>query len=198
MRRAFKSGRIIAEKGTNMTVNARSNPVLRLDEATDHVVGTAYARVTLLEYGDYECPLCVQAAAALKIILPHFGDDLRFAFRHFPLREAHPHAELAAEAAEAAGAQGRFWPMHDLLFANQHHLKEKHLQGYAAELGLDMARYQNEMKDHVYLQRVQEQIAGGEHLAIRSTPAFYVNGVFVDVSFGLEHLQPAIERALAA
>ena len=181
-----------------MTARAGSSPLLRLDGATDHVWGALSAPVTLIEYGDYECPSCFQAATALKVILPHFGDDLRFAFRHFPLREVHPHAELAAEAAEAAGAQGKFWPMHDLLFSTQHYLKEKHLQGYAAQLGLDMARYENEMKDHVYLQRVQEQIASGQHLTIRSTPAFYVNGVFTDVSFGLQHLHQAIERALAA
>ena len=181
-----------------MTASARPNPLLRIDEATDHVWGALSAPVRLIEYGDYECPSCFQATAALKVILPHFGDDLRFAFRHFPLREVHPHAELAAEAAEAAGAQGKFWPMHDLLFSTQHHLKEKHLQGYAAQLGLDMARYENEIKDHVYLQRVQEQIQSGHHLTIRSTPAFYVNGVYADVSFGLEHLHQAIERALAA
>lgn len=181
-----------------MTASAHANPLLRLDEAIDHVQGAVSAPVTLIEYGDYECPSCFQATAALKIMLPHFGDGLRFAFRHFPLREVHPHAELAAEAAEAAGAQGKFWPMHDLLFSMQHHLKEKHLQGYAAGLDLDMARYENEMTDHVYLQRVQEQIQSGQRLAIRSTPAFYVNGVFTDVSFGLQHLQQAIERALAA
>jgi protein-disulfide isomerase len=181
-----------------MTASARPNSFLRVDEATDHIQGAASAPVTLIEYGDYECPACFQATAALKVILPHFGDDVRFVFRHFPLREVHPHAELAAEAAEAAGAQGKFWAMHDLLFSMQHHLKDKHLQGYAAELGLDMARYENEMKDHVYLQRVQEQIQSGQRLAIRSTPAFYVNGVVTDVSFGLQHLHEAIERALAA
>ena len=181
-----------------MAASSRPSSLLCLDEATDHIQGVLSASVTLIEYGDYECPSCFQATVALKVIQPHFGDSLRYAFRHFPLREVHPHAELAAEAAEAAGAQGKFWPMHDLLFSMQHHLKEKHLQGYAAQLGLDMARYENEMKDHVYLQRVQEQLQSGQRLAIRSTPAFYVNGVFADVSFGLEHLHQAIERALAA
>ena len=181
-----------------MDANAGLNPLLRIDKATDHVFGSSTATVTVIEYGDYECPSCFQASAALKVILPHFGDNLRFAFRQFPQREVHPHAELAAEAAEAAGSQGKFWQMHDLLFSMQHHLKEKHLQGYAEQLGLDMARYENEMKDHVYLQRVQEQISGGQHLMIRSTPAFYVNGVFTDVSFGLQHLHQAIEQALAA
>lgn len=181
-----------------MTATARPNRLLTPDEATDHIHGLASAQVTLIEYGDFECPACFQASTALKVMLPHFEDRLRLVFRHFPLREVHPHAELAAEAAEAAGAQGQFWPMHDLLFANQQHLKDKHLQHYAARLGLDMARYENEMKDHVYLQRVQEHLRGGRHLAVRSTPAFYVNGVFADVSFGLQHLHEAIDRAFAA
>jgi len=180
-----------------MTASARLNSLFRVDEVIDHIQGAASAPVTLIEYGDYQCTACFQAAAALKVILPHFGDDVRYVFRHFPLREVHPHAELAAEAAEAAGAQGKFWAMHELLFSMQHHLKEKHLQAHAAELGLDMARYENEMRDHIYLQRVQEQIQSGQHLTIRSTPAFYVNGVFTDVSFGLQHLHDALERALA-
>lgn len=181
-----------------MSASLRPNRLLKPDEATDHIHGPASAPVTLIEYGDFECPACFQASTALKVMLPHFEDGLRHVFRHFPLREVHPHAELAAEAAEAASAQGQFWPMYDLLFANQQHLKDKHLQDYAARLGLDMARFENEMKDHVYLQRVQEHLAGGRQLALRSTPAFYVNGVFTDVSFGLQHLREAIERALAA
>lgn len=166
-------------------------------QPADHVDGPASARVTLIEYGDYECPSCFQAQGALKVLMPHFAGRIRFAFRHFPLREVHPHAELAAEAAEAAAGQGRFWPMHELLFANQHHLQEKHLLAYAEQLGLDIPRYQNEMKDHVYLQRVQEHLQSGQAAGVRATPSFYVNGVFVDVSFGLQHLHEAIDRALA-
>lgn len=164
----------------------------------DHVDGPASARVTLVEYGDYECPSCLQAQGALKVLMPHFAGRIRFAFRHFPLREVHPDAELAAEAAEAAAGQGKFWPMHELLFANQHHLKEKHLLAYAEQLGLDIPRYQNEMKDHVYLQRVQEHLQSGSAAGVRATPSFFVNGTFVDVSFGLQHLHDAIDRALAA
>lgn len=175
---------------------SRNERLLQPDPATDHIRGPAFAAVTLVEYGDFECPLCQQAHGTLNIVLAHFGEQLRFVFRHFPLREMHPHAELAAEATEAAGAQGRFWPMHDLLFAHGQQLKEKHLIGYARQAGLDMARYQNEMNDHVYLQRVQEQMQGARLLGVRSTPAFYVNGVFTDVSFGPQHLHEAIERAL--
>lgn len=179
-----------------MTVNAKRDPLLLPDEATDHIQGPAFAPVTLIEYGDFECPSCLQAHAALKVILPHFGSQLRFAFRHFPLREVHAHAELAAEAAEAAGSQGKFWPMYELLFTNQQHLKEKHLLDYARQVDLDLPRYQNELKDHVYLQRVQENMQGGRHLGVRSTPAFYVNGLFTDVSFGFQPLHEAIDKAL--
>lgn len=172
------------------------DPVLTPDEATDHVIGLASAKVSIIEYGDFECPSCGQAHAAMKIILSRFGHRVRFVFRQFPQVEVHPHAECAAEAAEAAGAQGCFWPFYDALFENQEHLEGKHLRNYARQLGLDMGRYDYEMKDHVYLQRVKEQVAGGIHLGIRATPTFYVNGTFTDVSFGLQHLEESIERAL--
>jgi protein-disulfide isomerase len=172
------------------------DPVLLPDEAIDHIRGPASAQVTLIEYGDFECPACSEAHGALNVIFAQFGRQLRFVFRHFPLRESHSHAELAAEAAEAAGAQGKFWPMHEMLFANAQHLKEKHLLDYARQLGLDLPRYQNEMDDHVYLQRVQEHMRGARHLGVHSTPAFYVNGVFVDVASGLQHLHEAIDKEL--
>ena len=174
-----------------------SNPLLRVDRATDHHQGPAAAAATLIEYGDFECPSCSQAHGALKIIRRHFDSQLQFVFRHFPQREVHPHAELAAEAAEAAGAQGKFWQMHDLLFDHQQHLDEPHFFKHAASLGLDLPRFENEMRDHVYLQRVNEQLAVAERLRVRATPTFYLNGVFVDISFGYEHLHKAIEAALA-
>ncbi len=145
-----------------MNAHARPHPGLQADEAVDHILGPASASVTLVEYGDFECPSCAQAHAAMKIILSHFGRQVRYAYRHYPQREVHPDAELAAEAAEAAAAQGKFWPYHDLLFEHQQHLKEKHLLDYARRLDLDMARYQYEMKDHVYRQRV---VAIGSELA---------------------------------
>ena len=163
---------------------------------SDHILGPETAKITLVEYGDFECPNCGQAYAAVKILRRHFGERMRFVFRHFPLRELHPHAELAAEAAETAGAQNRLWPMHDLLFENQLHLKAKSLRRYAERAGLNLERYDYEMNDHVYLQRVQEHIDGGTKSRVRSTPTFFVNGVVHDVSFGLEHLQQAIEVEL--
>jgi protein-disulfide isomerase len=162
----------------------------------DHIRGSASAKVTLIEYGDFECPACGQAYHAVKILLTHFADDVRFVFRHFPRREEHPHAESAAEAAEAAGAQHGFWPMHDLLFENQLHLKEKNLRQYAEKLELDLGRYDQEMHEHIYLQRVQESIEGGSQSGVSSIPGFFINGVWHDVSFGIEHLQSAIEAEL--
>lgn len=180
-----------------MTAQALPGRLLSPDEAIDHIHGPAAAPVTVIEYGDFQCPSCFQAYTSLKVMLPHFDARLRFVFRHFPLREVHAHAELAAEAAEAAAAQGQFWPMYELLFTHQQHLKEKHLLGYASQLGLDIPRFQNELSDHVYLQRVQENLQGGRHLGVRSTPAFYVNKVFTDVSFGLQNLHQAIDKVLA-
>ena len=163
---------------------------------TDHILGAESAKITVLEYGDFECPSCGQAYHAVKILLKHFGNRVRFVFRHFPQREVHPHAELAAEAAEAAGAQHKFWQLHDLLFENQLHLKEKKLREYAAQAELDLERYDYEMGDHVYLQRVLEHLESGNKSEVRSTPTFFINGVMHDVSFGLEHLQRAIESEL--
>src|SRR5579872_7392041 len=108
--------------------------------ASDHTLGDPHAPVTIVEYGDFECPNCKQAAPAVKLLLERFGGRARFVFRHFPLEEVHPHALAAAQAAECAGGQGRFWEMHDLLFANQDHLKTNQLHSYAERLQLDMAR----------------------------------------------------------
>src|SRR6516165_7176279 len=113
--------------------------------AVDHVIGAPHAVATVVEYGDFECPNCKQAAPAVKLLLERFAGRVRFVFRHFPLEEVHPHALAAAEAAEAAGGQGKFWEMHDLLFENQSHLKAQHLRAYAERLGLDRARYTAEM-----------------------------------------------------
>jgi len=170
--------------------------LLSPDPATDHILGPASAPVTVVEFGDFECPSCRQAHPTVQFTLSHFGPQLRFVYRHFPLREVHPHAELAAQAAEAASAQGKFWAYADLLFNHQSHLDSRHLDAYARQLDLDMPRFENELKDGVYRQRVQEQVEAGRRLNVRATPTFYVNGVFTDVSFGLLQLRDAIERAL--
>jgi protein-disulfide isomerase len=166
-------------------------------EPIDHLEGSQHARVTLIEYGDFECPSCKVAATTPKLLLERFPNKVRFIFRHFPLQEAHPHALLAAEAAEAAAAQGKFWQMHDILFQNQAHLKDKDLYRYATELGLDLARYTAEMDDHIYLQRVREHVEGARRSHIRATPTFFVDGVVVDISFGMKVLHDAVAAAVA-
>lgn len=162
---------------------------------TDHVIGPTSAHVVVVEYGDFECPNCQQAHAVVKIMLKHFEHRLRFIFRHYPLTEVHPHAEFAAEAAEAAGAQGRFWPMYDRLFEHPSQLKLRDLRHHAEFLELDLARYDNELSDQVYRQRVNEHREGGRRSGVRSTPTFFLDGHVVDVSFGLENLMKALEKA---
>jgi protein-disulfide isomerase len=165
-------------------------------EPTDHMLGSEHARVTIVEYGDFECPSCKVAATTPMLLLERFPNRIRFVFRHFPLQEAHPHALMAAEASEAAAAQGKFWPMHDVLFQNQAHLKDKDLYRYAAGLGLDMARYKAEMDDHIYLQKVREHIAGARRSHIRATPTFFVDGIVQDISFGMKALHDAVASAV--
>jgi protein-disulfide isomerase len=166
--------------------------------APDHVLGETYAPVTLVEYGDFECPNCKQAAPAVKLLLTRFAGRARLVYRHFPLQEVHPHALHAALAAEAAGGQGKFWEMHDRLFDGQPHLELKQLRLYAGKLGLDLARYDTEMAGQTYLQRVRDDIGGGERSGVRATPTFFVNGRIQDVSFGLESLAHAVEAALTS
>jgi protein-disulfide isomerase len=164
--------------------------------AVDHVRGGPHAQVSVVEYGDFECPNCRQAQPAMELLLARFTGRAQFAFRHFPLEEVHPHALLAAQAAECAGGQGKFWEMYELLFTKQEHLKAKDLRAYAEGLGLDMARYTAEMDDQIYLQRVREQLQGGLDSGVRATPTFFIDGRITDVSFGLRALFDAVETVL--
>lgn len=163
----------------------------------DHVRGAAHARITLVEYGDFECPYCAGAEPGLRQLLALHPQTVRLVFRHFPLEGVHPHALVAAEAAEAAGAQGRFWEMHDRLLEHQSQLDRAHLDRHAELLGLDTVRFAAEMNDEVYRQRVREHIAGGVASGVRGTPGLYVNGRMFDLSGGLrplfEHVA-ALER----
>jgi protein-disulfide isomerase len=164
-------------------------------EPADHSLGPDRARVTVIEYADFECPNCKTAAQTPALLLERFPGKIRFIFRHFPLADAHPHALLAAEASEAAAAQGKFWQMHDLIFQNQAHLKDKDLARYAAQVDLDLLRYAAEMDDHIYLQKVREHIEGGRRSHIRATPTFFVDGILQDVSFGMQGLHDAVSAA---
>lgn len=165
-------------------------------EPTDHSLGSEHAPVTLVEYGDFECPSCKVAVQTPKLLLERFPNKVRFIFRHFPLQDAHPHALLAAEASEAAAGQGRFWQMHDLLFQNQAHLKERDLHRYASELGLDLGRYTAEMDDHIYLQRVREHVESGRRSHVRATPGFFLDGMVQDISYGMQRLHDAVAAAV--
>src|ERR1043166_663958 len=141
----------------------------------DHIAGSRTARLTLVEYADFQCPYCGEAFFVVKELQEELGDDLRYIFRHFPL-DKHPNAEPAAEAAEAAGAQGQFWEMHDLLFENQESLELEDLGDFAAELGLDESRLIEEVEDQVYADRILQDIDGGSDSGVDGTPAFFING----------------------
>src|SRR5437879_2689995 len=129
--------------------------------ARDHAQGPAGAPLTLVEYGDFECPHCGRAYPIVKAVQKHFGKKLRFVFRNFPLNEAHPHAEAAAETAEAAASEGKFWEMHDTLFENQGALEMDDLVVYATNLGLDVGRVASELERRVHLPRVKEDFSSG-------------------------------------
>jgi len=175
----------------------RWQAVLTLPVAADrdHIQGPADAPLTLVEYGDYECPYCGAAYPIIKQVQARMGERLRFVFRNFPITTSHPHAQQAAEAAEAAGAQGGFWPMHDLLYENQRRLREPDLRAYAAELGLDVERFEKELSEHVQAARVHEDFISGVRSGVNGTPTFYINGVRHDDSYELETLLAALERA---
>ncbi|MEA3208486.1 MAG: hypothetical protein QOE70_1543 [Chthoniobacter sp.] len=161
----------------------------------DHILGPADTSAILLEYGDYECPACGAAHPLVKAILESVGDRLRFAFRHFPLSNVHPHAERAAEAAEAAGAQGGFWEMHDLLFENQDALDYDDLAEYAAMLGLDASRLIREIMANAYAGRVREDFSSGLRSGVNGTPTFFINGVRYDGPRALEPMLAALAYA---
>ena len=158
----------------------------------DHVLGPADAPAVLVEYGDFECPYCGMAYPIVKDVQRRLGRQLRFAFRHFPLAEIHPRAQPAAEAAEAASAQGKFWEMHDLLFENQAALADPDLRRYAGALGLDIARFVNELASGTCESRVREDFMSGVRSGVNGTPTFFVNGTRHDGSWDADSLIEAL------
>jgi protein-disulfide isomerase len=168
-----------------------------VNDGRDHIQGSADAPVTLVEYGDYECPYCGAAYPIVKEVQARMGDRLRFVFRNFPITTSHPHAEQAAEAAEAAAAQDSFWEMHDALYENQNRLQDEDLRGYAEELGLDVERFAGELGEHVHEARVHEDFLSGVRSGVNGTPTFYINGARHDDSYELETLLAALEQAAA-
>jgi protein-disulfide isomerase len=170
---------------------------LPVEEDRDHIQGPADAPVTLLEYGDYECPYCGAAYPIVKQVQERMGDRLRFVFRNFPITTSHPHAERAAEAAEAAAAQGRFWEMHDILYENQNHLGERDLRAYAEHVGLDLELFDRELAESAYAGRVREDFMSGVRSGVNGTPTFYVNGRRHDDSYDVETMLRALKEATA-
>jgi protein-disulfide isomerase len=158
----------------------------------DHIQGPAVAPVTLVEYGDYQCPFCGAAYPIIKDVQARMGEGLRFVFRNFPISTSHPNAELAAEAAEAAAVQGRFWEMHDLLYENQDRLGSENFHAYAERLGLDLATFDSELAAHAYAARVREDFMSGVHSGVNGTPTFYVNGSRYDGSYETDALLAAL------
>jgi protein-disulfide isomerase len=155
--------------------------------AQDHTAGPDDAPVTLVEYGDFECPYCGMAHPIVQAAQRDLGSQLRFVFRHFPLAEAHPHARLAAQAAEAAGAQGRFWEMHDTLFEHQDALDVEDLVGYAESLGLDSAQFARDLESGTYAKKVRDDFRSGVRSGVNGTPTFFVNGNRYDGSWANEN-----------
>jgi protein-disulfide isomerase len=146
-------------------------------QPNDHVRGVPEALYTLVEYGDYECPDCGRLFAVIHELQENSSGTLRLVFRHYPRSGLHPHAQQAAEAAEAAGAQGRFWEMHDLLFQNQKALTTKDLYRYAEQLSLDTKRFRDELKKRVYEDLVREHFRRGVENGVAGTPGLFINGV---------------------
>jgi protein-disulfide isomerase len=164
----------------------------------DHAQGDPHAPCTLVEYGDFECPHCAHAHPIVLRVQKHFGARLRFVFRNFPLSQSHPHAEMAAETAEFAATQGKFWEMHDLLFENQPRLSAALFARLAEKLDLDSAALAASLESDEFAARVRADFNGGVRSGVNGTPTFFINGQRHDGPFEYEYLVAAIESALAA
>ena len=165
--------------------------------AKDHMQGPANAPVTLVEYGDYECPYCGEAYPVLKEVQKKVGNSLRFVFRNFPLTQMHPHAFAAAEAAEAAGAQGKFWEMHDMLYEHQENLEPEALAGYAKMLKLDMERFVKDVNAGTFAAKIKHDFQTGVMSGVNGTPSLFINGERFDGSVDVESLLEVLQTVAA-
>lgn len=161
--------------------------------AQDHIQGRPDAPIQLVEYGDYECPFCGRAHQSVKAVRA-MGDDVLFAFRNFPLSQVHPHAVRAAQAAEAAGLQGRFWPMHDLLFENQQFLEDEQLFEYARLAGCDLDRFAEDIDSKIVEEEVHSDFLSGARSGVNGTPTFFINGERHEGSWEPEVLLSVLQR----
>jgi len=181
-----------------MTEHPEAQQLTVAVRADDHLQGSRTAPVTLLEYGDFECVYCGQARHVVQMLQRHFGDQLCFVFRHYPLTETHPHAQRAAEAAEIAAVERRFWEMHELLFTRQRALEDADLSTYAAELGLDGVRFSHALSEGLYTAQVQEDLESGARSGVHGTPTFFINGVRHVDAYDQRTLMHVIDLALAS
>ena len=166
-----------------------------VDPDRDHIRGSDNAPVTLVEYGDFQCPYCGQAEGVIRELLGEHRDDVRYVWRHLPLNDVHPFAQLAAEASEAAAAQGKFWEMHDTLLAHQDALTPRDMVGYATELELDVERVQDELRRRVYAPRVSQDVASADESDVSGTPTFFINGRRHYGVYDIDTLSRAVEAA---
>jgi protein-disulfide isomerase len=164
--------------------------------ADDHAQGPALAEITLVQYGDYECPYTRMSRHSVLTLQREYADTLRFIFRHFPLEEIHPRARAAAAAAEAADAQGKFWPMHEQLFEHQHALETQDLERYAIELSLNLEQFRRDRTSAEVATRIDRDLASGDRSGVQGTPTFYINGVRHDGPFDVDTLRAAIAARL--
>lgn len=160
---------------------------------SDHIKGPAEAVLELVEYGDYECSYCGQAYPIVMRLLESFGDDLRYVFRNFPVSESHPRALDAAKAAEAAGLQRRFWPMHQAIFENQNALDQDSLLGFAEEFGLNLNQFERAMKSPTVMRRIEADIEGAQQSGVSSTPSFFINGRKYEGDWSYESLHDVLQ-----
>jgi len=164
--------------------------------STDHTRGHADAKITLIEYADFECPYCARAHQSLTALLPKYGKDVRLVYRHMPLTDMHPDAQPAAEASEAADAEGKFWEMHDALFEGQGDLSDAAIVEMATRIGFDVDKLQDALENGTYAGRVESDAAAGRKAGAHRTPTFFINGVHFDGDSDEESLDRALSAAL--
>lgn len=166
--------------------------------SADHIRGEENALITLLQYGDYECAQSAAAYASTRYVLQYFDDQIRFAYRHFPVSEAHPHAELAAEVSELASDHGKFWKMHDLIYANHNNLNIERLMAFGLDLGLSLPELQRVFQNRIYQPKVHDDFQGGVKSGVTVPPVFFINGRRHLGACGFDDLVSAIDQAVAA
>jgi protein-disulfide isomerase len=177
-----------------MSIDARRAQLVPAVTNRDHTLGPTSAPATLVEYGDYQCPFCGQFQQVLEQLLAQMGDQVRFCYRNFPLPQ-HQYAEIAAEAAESADAQGKFWPMHDLLFHRQNALDPAHLEQYAQSLDLDVPAFEKDLQHHRFADRLRAEVESGERSGVEGTPTLFINDVLYEGPLNLPSLAAALEDA---